>query len=194
MVDRPGRVDLHCHPFEAMGVPSPTKINTDHLRRIEEQALVAGLDAVAITEHGGWAWGITAVEVASRLDLSVIVLAGQEDWCYPVEIVELLLPSGGIFRFLAHPGAPGPFDDVFDLISPAIHGIEVVNKNHSWHMDEDALRSLATRHHLLAISSSDAHNMNEIGQQFTQSSVAQLEETIAAKSVQEFVLIEALRK
>lgn len=186
-------VDLHNHPFEAMGVRSVAEIEPEHVIRLAEAARRNDVDLLGITEHGGWAWGTRAVELTAGLDLGLVLLPGQEDWYYPLEVVEVQLPSGRVFRFLAHPGAPAPFEPVFHRVLPGIHGIEVNNENHQWHMDRESLLSLAEDHGLLPMSSSDAHDLAQLGARAMKCTLEDLEAAAAAKVLDGFTLAGALR-
>jgi hypothetical protein len=186
-------LDLHNHPFEAMGVARVSDVTPDHLRRIDGAASAAGVTVVAVTEHGGWEMGRRAAELAAELgDLATTILAGQEDWCFPLEVVEVELPSGRVFRFLAHPGAPGPFETVFDKVVDGLHGMEVDNITHRWHMHRSRLEAIAEEHRLVPMCSSDAHDLADLGRLTLPMDLHVLEAAVDEKPVQEWSLHAAL--
>jgi hypothetical protein len=187
------RADLHNHPLEAMGVGHVQKVTVDHVRRLAAAAVDGGVDVLAITEHGGWGFGRRVRQLADGLDLGVTILAGQEDWFYPVEVVEVELPSGAIFRFLAHPGAPAPYEPVLSALLAGLHGIEVENTNHQWHMPLSKLLDVAAQHDLLAMRSSDAHDLAQLGSCSLKCSVEELERRAAARVVEQWSLAERLQ-
>lgn len=186
-------LDLHNHPFEAMGVARASDITAEHLYRIDAAAVAAGVSVVAVTEHGGWACGDRAAEIAAELgDLQTVILSGQEDWCFPVEVVEVRLPSGAVFRFLSHPGMPAPFEPVWERLLPGLHGIEVDNTVHRWHLNVDELIRLAQDHNLLPVCTSDAHDLADLGRLPIESTLEDLEAIVAAKPAADWRLSEAL--
>ena len=190
----PVLLDLHNHPFEAMGVARASDITEEHLYRLDAAAVAAGLGLVAVTEHGGWSCGIRAAEIAAELgDLQTIILPGQEDWCFPVEVVEVRLLSGAVFRFLSHPGMPAPFEPVWDRVHPGLHGIEVDNTAHRWHLDVNELTRLARDHDLMPIRTSDAHDLADLGRLPTEGTLEELEAMVAAKPAADWRLSEALK-
>lgn len=180
MAERSWRQDLHTHPLEAIGVSAAADVTEEHIRRIDNTAAAMGLDVVAVTEHNGWALGETACRISDDIGTTVLFLPGQEWWFFPVEVVEVRLPSSNVFRFLAHPGAPADFRGVFRWLRPWLHGIEVINCSHQWHMNEASLRELAEEEGLLTVHSSDAHELATLGKAATNVSVAELEERAAA--------------
>lgn len=157
------RVDLHAHPFEALGVSRPDAITAEHVVQIVEAARANGLNSLAVTEHSGLHWGLRAKELVNELGLDFTILPGEEAWAYPVEVVRIVLPSGRIFRCLAHPGAPADFRGVLPGLAPYLHAIELRNAVHDWHLDQRTIRAVAAEYGLLLLENSDAHEIHRVG-------------------------------
>lgn len=83
--------------------------------------------------------------------------------------MELYLPNGATFRFLAHPGFP-----MNSYVIENIQGIEMENALH--YIDKERVRALAEEHDLILLSNSDAHAIDWIGRYYTE---IDLEELIA---------------
>jgi len=152
-----------------MGIASVEQITVEAVERIVMQVAAAGLDGIAITEHGGIEFGLRARQIAEReLNASILILPGEEVWYYPLEIVQILLPDGKYLRFVAHPGAPGACERAVPKIADALAGIEISNATHDWHIDRAMVQTLAARHNLMLFENSDAHNLHEIGCRFNE--------------------------
>jgi hypothetical protein len=118
------------------------------------------LDGIAITEHHNSDFGYKVRDIVEHnFHNEVLIIPGQEINVWPVQIVELYLPDNKTFNFLAHPGYPS---DHFDGMS-GLHGIELYNPLHDWHIDKPKVKELAHRCDLLLLSNSDAHSIDEIG-------------------------------
>ena len=79
-------------------------------------------------------------------------------------MAELFLPEGGMFRIYCHPGYYTPniiFED-------PIHGIEIDNYIHNWHIRKPQVQAVADRFDLMTFQVSDAHNLENIGLRFTE--------------------------
>lgn len=162
-------MDLHTHPFEAMGIANVGQITVESVERILAQVLAAGLDGIAITEHAGMEFGLRAREIAEKeLKTDLVILPGEEVWYYPLEIVQILLPDGEYLRFVAHPGAPGACQRAVPKLADILAGIEISNTVHDWHIDEGMVRDLAERHDLMLFRNSDAHDLADIGTRFNE--------------------------
>ena len=151
------RLDLHTHCLEATGFLSPTvDIVAEIVARIKERRL----DGIAITEHSNKKYAYLVKEIVERsFNNEVLIIPGQEIDFGRREVVELYLPNGSVFRFLAHPGRyPGVTEEVSD-----VQGIEIDNALHSWHINKVRVKELAERHGLLLLHNSDAHNLEDIG-------------------------------
>ena len=152
------KLDLHTHPFEALGFPDPS---IDVVAKIVRQVKRAGLDGIAITEHGDDSYGFKAAEIAKEYFPEIVVIPGVEieiNGFGPAvhrHVIELYL-GDRIFRFQAH-----PYDERPEILW-ACQGIEVRNCLHKG-MDEDLAMHLALKFDLLPLRNSDAHRLEEIG-------------------------------
>jgi len=124
-----------------------------------------GLDGMAATEHSDPKFGFKLKEAVDRyFPGQVLIIPGCET---PVphlgfaEVVELFLPGGEVFRFLAHPSYPYP--DRFQDGKMPIHGIELHNHLHDRQLDRIKIADLAQRFHLPTFQNSDAHQLQDIG-------------------------------
>lgn len=165
------KLDLHTHCMEATTYTKPT---IDIVKKIVDQIKARGLDGIAITEHMDKDYAYRVKEIVEQhFDSQVIIIPGQEIYVWPVHMVELYLPGDVTFKFVGHPGYPTlTFEEAF----PKVHGIEIENGIHDWHMDKGKLTELAEKHNLVPLSNSDAHNIEDIGRHF---SVVDLEELSA---------------
>ena len=152
------KLDLHTHPFEALGFPSPS---IDTVARIVRQVKRAGLDGIAITEHGESSYGLRAAEIAREYFPEVMIIPGVELEVGGIgpathrHVVELYL-GDRVFRFQVH-----LYDERPEILSTC-QGIEVRNYLHKG-MDEDLAMRLALKFNLLPLRNSDAHRLEEIG-------------------------------
>lgn len=164
------KLDLHTHPGEAEQSLSPT---VDMVGRIVAIAKERGLDGIAVTEHNGkeYSYKIKAI-VDQYFNGELLVIPGWERSGWPLEVVELYLPDGAMFKFLAHPGVPrqlGKFDFLADF-----HGIEIDNSMHQRFIDKKKVRELAQQYDLLLLSNSDAHTLEAIGCYYNEVSLEEL--------------------
>jgi len=161
------KLDLHTHCREATACPTPT---LDITRRIVAAVRARGLDGIAITEHYTAKYGYEVREIVGRyLGGEIVVIPGREidNMFLGVEkglfhVVELYLPGDVTFRFVAHPGHPY-VRDLDSHIDGSIHGIELKNPLHGGEMDEEEIRSVASKHDLVLLRNSDAHALGDIG-------------------------------
>lgn len=165
------KFDLHTHCLEATGFARP---DADVVQKIVASVKGKGLDGIAVTDHGMKHYGFQIKELAeSYLDKEVIIIPGQEIDRVFQHVVELYLPDGSVFRFVAHPGYPsnrwaedGRLDD--------IHGVEIANGN--WSVDKELVREVARKHDLLLLSNSDAHQLDSIGLYYNEVDLQELSE------------------
>jgi len=99
----------------------------------------------------------------------VLIIPGQEVDRSGRHEVELCLPDGSVFRFLAHPGYP-PNSHFVDNI----HGIEIENSLHNWQINRDWVREMAEAHDLTLLRNSDAHTLERIGYFYNELSLEEL--------------------
>lgn len=158
------RLDLHTHVGEMFGFQPPTpEIAETVIARIKD----AGLDGIAITDHWRRDWGLALQRVvAEHFPDQVIIIPGQEIDIRPASSpfdeyhgTELYLPGGRLFRIYCHPGYYTPNI----VIEANIHGIEIANYHHDWHIRTAVVERVAEAHGLLTFSVSDANRLAEIG-------------------------------
>ena len=158
---------MHTHLFEATRLPD---VGQRMVGRIIDKIKEMGLHGIAITEHHNPDYGYKVKEIVKRdFENEVLIIPGHEIYQWPVEIVELFLPNQATFRFIAHPGFPGDFTAV-----EGVHGIEVENALHNWHIDKRKVRDMAAKHNLLLLANSDAHEIRDIGGCYTEISLKEL--------------------
>lgn len=161
------KLDLHTHCYEATNYTPPTP---EIVQRIIGRIKARGLDGIAITEHSDKSYGFKVMEMVERLfNNEVLILPGQEIDIQMRQEVEIYLPDGFAFRFLAHPGYPGGFNVV-----DGVQGIEIKNDLHDWHINQKRVTEVATEKGLLLLTNSDAHDLNKIGAYFNEISIDEL--------------------
>lgn len=169
------KLDLHTHCYEAAGFAKPT---VELVGMILGVVKTLGLDGIAITDHSNKIFAQEVRRIAeSHFPGEVLIIVGQEIEDWPAEVVELYLPSGLTFRYIAHPGYPGDF--MAQL--PNVHGIEINNGGHNWHMDRERIREIAAKHDLVLLSNSDAHFLEDIGRFYNEINLEQLEAAVIEK-------------
>lgn len=165
------KLDLHTHPFEAMGFPSPS---VDAVAKIVKQIKRMGLDGVAITEHEISLYGFKAAEIAKEYFPEVLIIPGVEidvNGVGPIthrHVVELYL-EGRVFRFQAH-----PYDERLEILRDC-QGIEIRNYLHK-KMDKELAEQLALSLNLIPLRNSDAHKLEDIGKYYNILSIEMLYE------------------
>ncbi|MDI9619449.1 MAG: PHP domain-containing protein [Candidatus Nezhaarchaeota archaeon] len=155
------KLDLHTHPFEAMGFPDPS---IDTVARIVRRVKESGLDGIAVTEHETPFYGFKAAEIAEEYFPEVIVIPGVElnvEGLSPVthrQIVELYLGER-VFRFQAH-----PYEECPDILA-LCQGIEVKNYLHK-EMNSKLAEEAAAKLNLVPLRNSDAHRLEDLGKHY----------------------------
>ena len=140
--------------------------------KIIAQIRAKGLHGIAITEHWDKDYGFRVKEIVEQsFNNEVLIIPGWEIDVGQRQEVELFLPNGATFRFLAHPGYP-----VNSYTIENVQGIEIENALHNWHIDKERVRALAEEHDLLLLKNSDAHSIEWIGRCYNE---IDLEELIA---------------
>jgi histidinol phosphatase-like PHP family hydrolase len=165
---RPLKLDLHTHCFE---LTRYSEISIRLIDKLVKCIKAKGLDGIAVTEHNNSDYGYKVKEIVEdKFSNEVLIIPGQEINIWPVQIVELYLPDQSTFRFLAHPGYPADYSDgIGDL-----HGIELYNPLHDWHIDQQKVKETAQRYQLFLLANSDAHTMDDIGIYFNELSLEKL--------------------
>ena len=162
------KLDLHTHTYEATGYHDPP---VEVVKRIVDQIKIRRLDGIAVTEHHDKDYGFRVKEMVEQFfDNEVLIIPGQEiDIGWRQQEVELYLPNGSTFRFLAHPGYPSNGYTIND-----VQGIEIDNVMHEWEIDKSKVREVAEKHGLLLLSNSDAHYVSDIGRYYNEISLEEL--------------------
>ena len=131
-----------------------------------------GLDGIALTEHWNVEHGWKLKEIIEELyGDEFVVLVGQElDISTTQQVTEIYLPNDVTYRYLCHPGYPGN-----DWSVPEnLHGIEIENGMHSWHMNRPRIQALAEEHNLMLLKNSDAHYLEKIGVYYNELALEEL--------------------
>ena len=162
------KLDLHTHTYEATGYHDPP---VEVVKQIVDQIKARRLDGIAVTEHHDKDYGFRVKEMVEQFfDNEVLIIPGQEiDIGWRQQEVELYLPNGSTFRFLAHPGYPSNGYTIND-----VQGIEIYNVMHEWEIDKLKVREVAEKHGLLLLSNSDAHYVSDIGRFYNEISLEEL--------------------
>ena len=158
------KLDIHTHVGEMFGFQTPTP---EIAETVITQIRAAGLDGIAVTDHWRPDWGLELYRVIERhFPNQVIIIPGQEIDVRPARspfdeyhCTELYLPGGRLFRTYCHPGYYTPNI----IIEDDIHGIEIANSHHNWHIRRAQAEQVAAAHGLLTFSVSDANTLGEIG-------------------------------
>jgi len=160
------KLDLHTHPFEATGF---RQITPDIAERLVARIRERGLDGIAVTEHADRSYGFKVKEIVEARYPDIVIIPGQEANVWPVQVVELSLPGDVTFKFLAHPGYPGELTS-----ADGLHGVEIDNPLHSWHINKEKVQALAEKYNLMLLSNSDAHTVEDIGARYNEVSIEEL--------------------
>ena len=153
------KIDLHTHCFESTGDSVP---KTETVRKIVTQIKKRGLDGIAVTDHDKKDYAFRMKEVVDRyFPDEVLIIPGQEISFRRQHIVELFMPNESVFRFCAHPFFGSNFIEFMEQEADNMHGIEI--KNAAWQLQEERIREVAEKHHLIILENSDAHSISEIG-------------------------------
>lgn len=163
------KLDLHTHCFEATSFRAAT---VEIVAKILSKIKARGLDGIAVTEHYDKTYGFQVKEIVDKhFPGQAIIIPGQEINVWPVQVVELYLTDDVTFRFLAHPGYPG---ELTTSVVNGLHGIEVENPLHNWHINKQKVREIAEKYNLMLMSDSDAHSLDDIGAAYNEVTVEQL--------------------
>ena len=169
------KLDLHTHVWEAFNFQPPSLSIAE---RVVGQIKSRGIDGIAITDHHNQEWAHEFRElVDTHFPGEVVILPGWEIEVRPpnspfdeYQVSEIFLPKGGVFRIYCHPGYYSPNI----IIEDNIHGIEIDNYIHNWHIRKPQVEAIARAHSLLTVEVSDAHNLENIGLRYTEVELAEL--------------------
>jgi hypothetical protein len=163
------KLDLHTHIHEATNVAHP---DVELVRRIITRINERGLDGIAITEHRDKNYAYQVIEIINRFFANqVIIIPGQEVGEALHHVVELYLPDGSTFRFVAHPENGELLERCFKYFNN-IHGMEI--ENGGYHIDKEKVMEIAQRYDLLLLSNSDAHALSDIGRYYNEIDLEEL--------------------
>ena len=161
------KLDLHTHCLWATDYHPPT---AETVSRIVNQIKARGLDGIAITEHWDSSYGFKVKEIVEQVfNNEVLIIPGQEVDRAGRHEVDLYLPDGSVFRFLAHPGYP-PNSYLIDNV----HGIEIENSLHNWQINRDWVREMTEEYNLVPLRNSDAHSIERIGHLYNELTLDEL--------------------
>ena len=150
------KLDLHTHSLEALR----TKPTVDAVQQIIEAVKAKGLDGLGITEHWNKDYGFRAKNILEEhFPGEIVLIPGQEIVTRDHgSVVELYLEGGETFRFIAHPYLKFSIKNY-----EGIHGIEIDNEMHNYHIDKELVEEVAVRENLLLMRNSDAHYLDDLG-------------------------------
>ena len=163
------KLDLHTHVWEAFNFQPPSLSIAE---KVVAQIKSQGIDGIAITDHHNKEWSMEFRDLVEKhFPGEVIIIPGWEIEIRPpqnpfdeYQVSELFLSNGGVFRIYCHPGYYSPNI----IIEENIHGIEIDNYIHNWHIRKHQVQEIAQAHDLLLVEVSDAHNLENIGLRYTE--------------------------
>ena len=163
------KLDLHTHVWEAFNFQPPSLALAERLiGQIKER----GIDGVGITDHHNWEWGAELRKIIEdHHPGEVVIIPGWEIERRPpvnpfdeYQVTELLLPEGGVYRIYCHPGYYSPNI----IVEENVHGIEIENHLHNWHIRKPQVQEVAEQHGLRLFQVSDAHVLENVGIRYTE--------------------------
>ena len=163
------KMDLHTHVWEAFNFQPPSLTIAE---KVVTQIKSKGIDGIAITDHHNKEWSMEFKDlVEKQFPGEVIIIPGWEIEIRPpqnpfdeYQVSELFLDNGGVFRIYCHPGFYSPNI----IIEENVHGIEIDNYIHNWHIRKPQVAEIAKEHDLMLVEVSDAHNLENIGLRYTE--------------------------
>ena len=163
------KIDLHTHMLEAANFAKPDAALAE---KVVAQMRERGLEGIALTEHWNVDHGWKLKEIIEDLyGDEFVILVGQElDISTTQQVTEVSLPDGVTYRDLCHHGYLAN-----DWSVPEnLHGIEIENGMHSWHLNRPRIRELAEEHNLMLLKNSDAHYLEKIGVYYNELAIEEL--------------------
>ena len=169
------KLDLHTHVWEAFNFQPPS---LEIAEKVIGQIKSKGIDGIAITDHHNKDWAFEFRELVEKhFPGETIIIPGWEIEIRPAispfdeyQVTELFLPEGGMFRVYCHPGYYTPNI----IIEDNVHGIEIDNYIHNWHIRKPQVAKVAADYDLMTFEVSDAHNLENIGLRYTEVELEEL--------------------
>ena len=174
------KMDFHTHPIEAlqvkMGIKGVGNINKEVAAMIVKAVKEAGLNGIAITEHGNFnrSW-VTALEILDHFQKeNLVILPGEELDYQGQQFLRIYIPeyyrrrmpffkNKEWFLIFTHPGFYNPLD---------ISQFEGINydavEEKSVHGDFPSAGQIALAKNIPTTRSSDAHLLEDIGKYYTE--------------------------
>jgi hypothetical protein len=174
------KIDFHTHPIEAlkdkMGIKGIRDINREVASLIVESVKSAGLNGIAITEHGNFnrSW-VASLEVLDYFQKErLIILPGAELDFEGQQCLQIYIPDyyrrripffhqKEWFIILAHPGFYNPLD-AGNLPSFSFDAVE----ERSLHGEFPLANQISLKRKIPLIRGSDAHKLEDIGYAYTE--------------------------
>ena len=174
------KIDFHTHPIEAlkdrMGIKGIGNINREVAAAIVESIKSAGLNGIAITEHGNFnhSW-VASLEILDHFqEERLIILPGVEADFEGQQCLQIYVPDyyrrripffkqKEWFLILAHPGLNHPLDNA-KLASCNFDAVEEKSLLGEFPM----AGQLAQERQIPLTRSSDAHKLEDIGYAYTE--------------------------
>jgi len=174
------KIDFHTHPIEAlkdrMGIKGIGDINREVAAAIVESVKSAGLNGIAITEHGNFnhSW-IASLEILDHFQRErLIILPGVELDIDGQQFLQIYIPDyyrhripffqkKEWFLILAHPGFYNPLDNG-KLASFNFDAVE----EKSLHGEFPPAGQISLERKIPITRGSDAHKLEDIGWAYTE--------------------------
>jgi PHP family Zn ribbon phosphoesterase len=163
------KLDLHTHIWEAFNFQEPSLSIAE---KVVEQIKKADIDGIGITDHHNHEWARALKKIIDyHFPGEVIIIPGWEIEIRPkaspfdeYQVTELFLSENATLRIYCHPGYYTPNI----IIEENIHGIEIDNYIHNWHIRKLQVEQIAKEHSLITVSVSDAHNLENVGLRYSE--------------------------
>ena len=136
------------------------------------------IDGIAITDHHNKEWSFEFRSLVEKhFPGEAIIIPGWEIEGRPEEnsfakyqVAELFLPYGRVFRSYCHPCYYSP--EI--VIERNVHGIEIDNYIHNWHIRKAQVDQIAQINRLLLLEVSDARSLDNIEVRYTDVDLVEL--------------------
>jgi|GEM_PF-3043689 len=172
------KLDLHTHPVEALrkelGIKGIQDINLKVAEAVVGSIRSAGIDGIAITEHGNFlhSW-VTSLYIYEKFSTqNLIILPGEEVDCCGQQFLNIYIPEyirrevsffkgKEWFVILAHPG----YYNQIDLQQLGNMEFDAVEEE-STHGVFSAAERVAQIRGISLVRASDAHSLSDIGSKY----------------------------